>query len=243
MNFFKVLLFCLIFFVCYLMLYKVYIFYENKKYETQDKILKIELDKAQWIFAMCVLFISSYTYKSVLQGAAFGGAAYLIPKLYMDINKNNVKKRTLIDLLNVVESLSVQMSSNMPLKFALKNLPDACKYSKFKDAMTDLYLEYQLTGFCLTKALKKLKSKFPYTEILMFASAVEQQARGANSEAAYSNLLQVLKDKNIEYVENSTENKTGLLIIGVFIILINLLIVGCYPVIVEVNQNLNTLLR
>lgn len=243
MKFLKVLLFCLIFVVCYLMLYKVYIFYESKKYEQQDKVSKIKWDKIQWIFVVCIFFVSTYTYKSVLQGAIFGGAFYLIPKLYRDINKNNVKKKTLIDLLNVVESLSVQMSSNMPLKFALKNLPDACKYSKFKVAMTDLYLEYQLTGFCLTKTLKKLKNKFPYTEMLMFASAVEQQARGSNADAAYSNLLQVLKDKNIEYVEGATENRTVLLIIGVFIILINLLIMGCYPVIVEVNQNLNTLLR
>jgi len=243
MKFLKVLLFCLIFVVCYLMLYKVYIFYESKKYEQQDKVSKINGDRIQLIFMVCVLFVSAYTYKSVLQGVIFGGVAYFIPRLYRNINKNNVKKKTLIDLLSVVESLGVQMSSNMPLKIALKNLPDACKYSKFKDAMTDLYLEYQLTGFCLTKTLKKLKSKFPYTEILMFASAVEQQARGANAENAYGNLLQVLKDKNIEYVEETTESKTVLLIIGVFIVLINLLIMGCYPVIVEVNQNLNTLLR
>jgi Flp pilus assembly protein TadB len=135
------------------------------------------------------------------------------------------------------------MSSNIPLKLALKNLPDVCRYSKFKDAMTDLYLEYQLTGFSLTKTLKKLKEKFPYTEMLMFASAIEQQARGGNSESAYSNLLQVLKEKNIEYIESATESKTALLVIGVFLILINLLVIGCYPVIIEVSENLHTLMR
>ena len=109
--------------------------------------------------------------------------------------------------------------------------------------MVDLYLEYQLTGFSLSSSLKNLKLKFPYTEILMFSSAIEQNARGSNSEEAYSNLLLILKDKNIEYIEKNTESKTTLMILGVVIILINLLFMGCYPIIVEVNENLQTMLK
>lgn len=243
MKILRILLFCLVFFICYLILYKLYILHQSKKYEEIDKNKKISLDKIQWIFVLIIFSVSLYTYKSITQGLIFGSAAYFIPKLYKDMVKNIIKKKTLIDLLNVVESLSVQMSSNMPLKLALKNLPDVCKYPKFKEAMTDLYLEYQLTGFSLTKTLKRIKIDFPYTEILMFSSAIEQQARGLNSDAAYSNLLSVLKDKNIEYIESTTQSKTALLILGVFIILINLLVMGAYPVIIEVNENLQTLMR
>jgi hypothetical protein len=77
----------------------------------------------------------------------------------------------------------------------------------------------------------------------MFASAIEQHARGGNSEEAYANLILVLKDKNIEYIEKNTESKTTLMVLGVVIILINLLVMGCYPIIVEVNQNLHTMLK
>lgn len=243
MKILKILLFCSIFIICYLSLYKLYIIRLCRKYEQQTKITMLSLDKIQWMFVLAVFIVSSYTYKSTLCGVAFGSAAYFLPKLYKNLSKNICKKKTLIDLLSVIESLSVQMSSNIPLKLALKNLPDVCRYTKFKDAMTDLYLEYQLTGFSLTKTLKKIKEKFPYTEILMFASAIEQQARGGNSESAYSNLLQVLKERNIEYIESATESKTAMLIIGVFLILINLLVIGCYPVIVEVSENLHTLMR
>lgn len=243
MKFLRILLFCLVFIICYLLLYKLYIVYKSNKYEGGNKKANITFEKMQWMFAVGIFIISTYTYKSIMYGAIFGSAAYFIPKVYKDLSKNIAKKKTLIDLLNIVESLSVQMSSNMPLKLALKSLPDICRYSKFKESMTDLYLEYQLTGFSLAKAVKKLKMKFPYTEILMFSSAIEQQARGGDSESAYSNLLHILKDKNIEYIENTTESKTVLLIVGVFIILINLLLMGCYPVIIEVNENLHTLLR
>lgn len=243
MKILKILLFCLIFIICYLLLYKLYILVKSKKYEDTYKNIKINLDKFQWLFVLTVFLTSTYTYKSILRGAIFGSAAYFIPRLSRKLKESVAKKKTLIDLMNVVETLSVQMSSNVPLKYSLKNLSYVCKYPRFKDAIRDLYLEYQLTGFSLTKTLNKLKAKFPYSEILMFSSAVEQQARGGNSEAAYSNLLNILKDKNIEYIESNTESKTALLVVGVFIILINLLVMGCYPVIIEVNENLNTMLR
>ena len=243
MKFLKILLFCLVFVICYLLLYKVYILHQSRKYEQQDKSIKANTDKTQWVFVIVIFLVALYTYKSLAFGIIFGSAAYFIPKFYKDISIRIMKRKTLIDLLSVVESLSVQATANMPLKLILKNLPDVCKHEKFKDVMVDLNLEYQLTGFSLTNALRRLKEKFPYTEILMFSSALEQQSRGLNSDAAYDNLLHILRDKNIEYIENNTESKTVLLIIGVFIILINLLVMGCYPVIMEVNENLHTLLR
>lgn len=233
----------LIFLICYLFLYKIYIFKKSKKFEKADKRICLDNNKLTVIFAGAIFVISSYTYKSIMYGTLYGVIGFIIPKSYRKLAKSVEKKRTLIDLLSTVETLNVQLSSNMPLKLALKNLPEVCKYSKFKNAMIDLYLEYQLTGFSLNTSLQKLKTKFPYTEILMFASAIEQHARGGNSEEAYNNLIMVLKDKNIEYIEKNTESKTTLLILGVMIILINLLVMGCYPIIIEVNQNLHTMLN
>jgi len=178
------------------------------------------------VFSLVIFLVSTYTYKSIMYGVLYSTIGFMIPRFYKKLISGIEKRRTLIDLLSVVESLNVQLTSNMPLKVALKNLPDVCKYTKFKDAMIELYLEYQLTGFSLNTSLKKLKAKFPYTEILMFASAIEQHARGSNSEEAYNNLILILKDKNIEYIEKNTESKTTLMVLGVVIILINLLIMG-----------------
>lgn len=239
----KIILFCIVFVLCYLILYKVYIANKAKRLEKSNKIIQLKLTKIEIIFSSIMFAIALYTYKSLIHGVLFGVFAYAIPKLYESLIKKSEKKKTLMDLLNIIESLNVQISSNMPLKLVLKNLPDICKYSRFKNMMTDLYLEYQLTGFSLTKSLRRLKEKFPYTEISMFASALEQHARGNNSAEAYNNLILVLKEKNIEYIENITESKTTILVIGVVIILINLLIMGCYPVIIEVSDNLDMLLR
>ena len=243
MKILKTIFLCLIFAICYLILYKFYILKKSQRFERNTKKSKLDNDRMMLIFAFVVFFVSSYTYKSIKYGLILGGLGFIIPKFYKKLISSIEKRKTLTDLLSVVESLNVQLTSNMPLKMVLKNLPEVCKYEKFKDAMVDLYLEYQLTGFSLTSSLRKLKAKFPYTEILMFSSAIEQHARGGNSEEAYNNLIQVLKIKNIEYIEKNTESKTTLMILGVVIILINLLVMGCYPIIVEVNENLQTMLR
>lgn len=243
MKILKTIFLCLIFISCYLILYRFYILKKTKRLEKSEKKDSLNNDKVMIVFAFVIFLVSTYTYKSILYGALYGTIGFMIPRFYKKLINSVEKRKALIDLLSVVESLNVQLTSNMPLKLALKNLPDVCKYTKFKDAMIDLYLEYQLTGFSLNSSLKKLKSKFPYTEILMFASAIEQHARGSNSEEAYNNLILVLKDKNIEYIEKNTESKTTLMVLGVVIILINLLVMGCYPIIVEVNENLQTMLK
>ena len=243
MKILKIIFLCLIFIICYLILYRLYILRKSRKFEKCDQKIVLTSNKVTLVFALIIFTITVYTYKSVIYGMLYGTIAFLIPKYYRNLLRSIEKRKTLTDLLSVTESLSVQLTSNMPLKLVLKNLADVCKYQKFKDAMIDLYLEYQLTGFSLNSSLKKLKEKFPYTEILMFASAIEQHARGSNSEDAYSNLIMILKDKNIEYIEKNTESKTTLMILGVVIILINLLVMGCYPIIVEVNQNLQTMLK
>ena len=181
MKILKTIFLCLIFISCYLILYKFYILKKTKRLEKSEKKDSLNNDKVMIIFAFVIFLVSTYTYKSILYGALYGTIGFMIPRFYKKLINSVEKRKALIDLLSVVESLNVQLTSNMPLKLALKNLPDVCKYTKFKDAMIDLYLEYQLTGFSLNSFLKKLKSKFPYTEILMFASAIEQHARGSNS--------------------------------------------------------------
>ena len=243
MKILKTVFIFLIFLLCYLVLYRLYIFRKGKRLGNCEKKTDLNGERITIVFAFIIFIISTYTYKSIMCGALYGGIGFLIPRFYKRLMSSIEKRKTLIDLLNVTESLSVQLTSNMPLKLVLKNLPDVCKYKRFKDAMIDLYLEYQLTGFSLSSSLSKLKSKFEYTEILMFASAIEQHARGGNSEEAYANLLLVLTDKNIEYIEKNTESKMTLMILGVIIILINLLVMGCYPIITEVNENLHTMLK
>lgn len=243
MKILKTIFICLIFIICYLILYRFYILKKTRRLEKSEKKVVVNNDKLTICFSLIIFLVSTYTYKSIVYGGLYGVMGFMIPKFYKKLISSIEKRKTLIDLLSVTESLSVQLTSNMPLKLVLKNLPEVCKYQKFKDAMIDLYLEYQLTGFSLNSSLKKLKSNFPYTEILMFASAIEQHARGSNSEEAYGNLILVLKDKNIEYIEKNTESKTTLMILGVIIILINLLVMGCYPIIVEVNENLHTMLK
>ena len=159
MKILKTIFLCLIFVICYLILYRFYILKKTKRYEKCEKKVSVNNDKMTMFFALVIFIVSTYTYKSVIYGALYGTIGFMIPRFYKKLISGVEKRKTLIDLLSITESLSVQLTSNMPLKLVLKNLPDVCKYQKFKEAMIDLYLEYQLTGFSLSGSLKKLKAK------------------------------------------------------------------------------------
>ena len=76
----------------------------------------------------------------------------------------------------------------------------------------------------------------------MFLSAIEQQVKYGKASETYENLITILKEKYIEYIESNTQTKMLFMTLGIVIVLINLAVMGCYPIIVEVNQNLTTML-
>jgi hypothetical protein len=140
MNILKMVFLCLVFILCYLILYRVYILRKSRRLEKSEKKLILNNEKMTIAFAFIIFVISAYTYKSIICGALYGTLGLMIPKFYKRLMGSIEKRKTLIDLLSVTESLGVQLTSNMPLKLILKNLPDVCKYKKFKDAMIDYIL-------------------------------------------------------------------------------------------------------
>jgi len=187
-------------------------------------------------------YLGAINYKSFFMSIVFGLAGFVLPDLMIRIHKNAEKKQIHMDLLNIVESIKVQMSSNIPLIIALKNIPDLCKNKKLKNSLYDMYLEYELSGYSLVNSVNKMKNKFKILEMNMFLSAIEQQIKYGQAFETYENLIVILREKYIEYIENGTESKMLIMTFGIIIVLINLAVMGSYPIIVEVNNNLSTIL-
>jgi len=198
------------------------------------------ITKVALLITFC--YLGAANYKSFFMSIVFGFAGFSLPDLMIKIQKNAEKKQIHMDLLNVVECIKVQMSSNIPLIIALKNIPDICKNKKLKNALYDMHLEYELNGYSLMSSICKMKKNFKILEINMFLSAIEQQVKYGQAFETYDNLIVILKEKYIEYIENGTQSKMMIMTIGIVIILINLAVMGSYPIIVEVNNNLSTML-
>lgn len=194
------------------------------------------------ICCVIIAFISMLAGNSFAKSILYGIFMYLIIKWYEIIRKNNKKKSVLQDLLNVSECLRVQISSNISLSVALKNIPELCKNKEFATVLTNLYLEYELSKFTVSNSVKELEDKFNYPEIKMFISAVNQQMQHTSALEAFDNLIEVLKERYIEYMEENTKTKSLIMIFGVCLVVFNLAVMSIYPIIIESSEALKVML-
>ena len=77
----------------------------------------------------------------------------------------------------------------------------------------------------------------------MFVSAINQQTQNTSALEAFDNLIEVLKDKYIGYMEDVTRSKSVIMIIGVCIVVLNLAAMSVYPLIMEANEALKVMLK
>lgn len=159
--------------------------------------------------------------------------------MYKKIKSSSIKKQVLSDLLNVTDCLRVQLSSGISLEIALKNLPELCKNKEFSDLLTNLYLEYELDKFTIGSYGKELERRFNYSEIKMFVSAVKQQNQYTSMIELIDNLINILRERYIEFLEDATKSKMAIMTLGVFVIVINIALLGVYPVLVESFNAIN----
>ena len=207
----------------------------NRLLGKNDCILKI-------ICSVVIAFIAILAGNGITKSILCGIFMYLIIKGYETIRKNMKKKGVLQDLLNVSECLRVQISSNISLGVALKNIPELCKNKEFAAMLTNLYLEYELSKFTVSNSVKELEVNFNYPETKMFISAINQQMQHTSALEAFDNLIEVLKEKYIEYMEENTKTKSLIMIFGVCLVVFNLAVMSIYPIIIEASEALKVML-
>lgn len=188
-------------------------------------------------------FISLLNGEGLLSSFIFGIVFLLIFLGYRAAKKNFIKKQVLQDLLNVSECLRVQISSQITLGSALRALPELCINKEFGSLLTNIYLEYELSKYLIIESGNALIDRFNYPEIRIFISAVNQQIQGTSAVEAFDNLIEVLKEEYIQFMEDTTKSKMAIMTIGVFIIVINIAIIGVYPVAVEALNAINIMLK
>lgn len=200
------------------------------------------LTKSIIIFSLAFLIALLNGY-NVIFSLSIGGCAIGFIYAIKAIKQSFFKKQILNDLLNVSECLRVQISSQIPLGSALRNLPEICINKELSVLLTNIYLEYELSKFMILDSANALQSRFNYSEIRIFISALNQQIQGTSAIEAFDNLITILREKYIEYLEDATKSKMAIMTMGVFIIVINIAALGIYPVAVETFNAINVMLK
>lgn len=255
MHTLRVLLLSSIVMTIYLLLHRYYIFKQISKFKIKisysivknsneslrKKIFKkldVKITLTRCALMMFLGINGVFNYNSIIYGLFFAVGGFFIPDFYIKLIKKLEKREILNDLLNVAECLKMQTSSQIPMKLVLRAIPEVCKNKKLASMMTNLSIQYELSRFDLEKALEDFKNIFPYQEIHIFSSALLQQARAGDADEAFNNIIEILRERYIDYLEENTNSKIILMTLGVVVILIDLAVMTSFPIIMEVNENL-----
>lgn len=220
------------------------IFCEIESIERIDiKLIKNKALIRNVIIFLGIFFLALLNRYSVLMALMIGLISIALLYGINTVKQSFCKKQVLQDLLNVSECLRVQLSSQIPLGKALRSLSELCINKEFSELLKNMYLEYELSKFIILESAENLQRKFNYPEIRIFISSLNQQIQGASAIEAFDNLISVLREKYIEFLEDSTKSKMAIMTMGVFLIVLNIAAIGIYPVAVEAFNAINIMLK
>ena len=194
-------------------------------------------------FALLLFLAGSINYHSVYIALVFFIIGYYFIDAYILINKKSRDSEICIDLLNVVNSISLQLSAHLTLKDSLKKQFENCKNKDFKKAILEFSMKYELSEFNIDDALDELKSKFDILEINMFCNSLKEYKKVGDIIEILENLSNVLKIKYIEKIRETTRTKVLYITFGVIVALGNIILLTFYPLFTSIGQGFNTIFK
>ena len=194
-------------------------------------------------FALLLFLAGSINYHSVYIALVFFIIGYYFIDAYILINKKSRDSEICIDLLNVVNSISLQLSAHLTLKDSLKKQFENCKNKDFKNAILEFSMKYELSEFNIDVALDELKSKFDILEINMFCNSLKEYNKVGDIIEILENLSNVLKIKYIEKIRETTRTKVLYITFGVIVALGNIILLTFYPLFTSIGQGFNTIFK
>ena len=221
--------------------------------KTKDVYLKkqgypLRLDSIRYYvlkIAMALIFLiaSIKNYDSITISIILSLIGYFFVDFYIVLNKKSRDTEICNDLYNVVNSISLQLSSHMSLKDSLKYQFENCINKDFRRAMIELSTTYELSELNINTATNGLREKFELIEIDMFCNALDEYNQTNSITEILDNLSSVLGEKQIEAHKEGTRNKIIYITVGVIIALSNMVMVVFYPLFISIGQGFNNIFK
>lgn len=195
------------------------------------------------VLALFFMLSAKINYGNQVLTIIFSIIGYFLIDLYILINKKTRDAEICTDLLNVINSISLQLSAHITLKDSLKRQFEICKNKDFKKAMLAFSTKYELSELSVEKAIQELKEKFAITEINMFCNALKEYNKVENIKEVLDNLSEMLRKKHIEKLKQTTREKVLYITCGVIVALGNIVLIIFYPMFISIGQGFNTIFR
>lgn len=193
------------------------------------------------LFLCVFLFlIARINYNSMLVGALFGLIGFFFIDIYIYLHKKSRDSEICVDLLNIVDSISLQLSAEVSLKDSLKKQFENCKNKDFQKAILEFSMQYELSELNINESINKLRDKFDILELNMFCNSLKQFNKVGNIIEILDNLSNMLKNKYIEKMKEATRTKVLYITFGVIIALGNIIMLTFYPLFISVGQGFHT---
>lgn len=173
----------------------------------------------------------------------FAGIGYMIIDFYIAINKKSRDSEICEDLLNVTNSIALELSSYVPLNESLKYQYQNCKNKDFRNAIMMFATNYQLSELNVEEAINDLNKRFDILEVDMFCNTMRQYLKIGNIVELLENLASVLRCKYMDKLKEKTKEKVLYITFGVIIALSNIVLITFYPLFVSVGNNFNQIFK
>lgn len=193
------------------------------------------------ILSAIFVISASINYNSLIIAIIFFLIGYFLIDLFIILNKKTRDAEICTDLLNVSNSISLQLSANIMLKDSLKKQFEICKNKDFRRAMLEFSTKYELSELNTEKPLQDLKNKFDILELNMFCNALMEYNKVENIIEVLENLSEILKVKYIERLREATRTKILYITCGVVLALGNIILLIFYPLFISLGQGFNTI--
>lgn len=195
------------------------------------------------LLASIFLLSGLINYNSLFVAIIFAGIGYMIIDLYIAINKKSRDSEICEDLLNVTNSIALELSSYVPLNESLKYQYQNCKNKDFRRAIMMFATNYQLSELNVEEAINDLNKRFDILEIDMFCNTMRQYLKVGNIVELLENLSSVLRCKYMDKLKNRTKEKVLYITFGVIIALSNIVLITFYPLFVSIGNNFNQIFK
>ena len=191
--------------------------------------------------AILLLFAGSVNYDSVITGSIFAILGFFCVDLYIFLYAKNRNSEICVDLLNIVDSIVLQLSAEVSLKDSLKYQYQNCKNKDFRKAILEFSTQYEFSELNIEKSLRELKNKFDILELNMFCNSLKEYNKVGNIIEILENLSNILKVKYMDKIKEDTRTKVLYITFGVILALGNIILVTFYPLFISIGQGFNNI--
>lgn len=182
-------------------------------------------------------------YDSLACAIIFFIIGYFIIDIFIMILKKKRDSEICNDILNITDSINIQLSAHVTMKEVLKKQYENCKNKDFRKAMIIFSARYELSELNISDAIEELEKKFDILELKMFCNALREYNKMGSINEILENLSETLRERRIEILKANTKEKVLYITFGVVVALTNIILLTMYPLFVSVGQGFNNIFK